>query len=106
MKSQDPVTGEDITLTIAGEGVFDASPQGAVVSMLEPDGAFDHQVVESFCHYVWFFASPESGAAWTGDHPGTFLLTVEDANTVARRAWPALVRQALDHHPYQREPNR
>lgn len=104
VKSQDPVTGEEITLSIGDEGLLDISPQTAVLSMLEPDGSFDHQVVETFCHYVWYFASPESGTAWTRDHPGTFLLTAKEADTMARRAWPALVRQALDH-PYQREPN-
>jgi len=103
VRSEDPVTGESITLTIGGEGVLDVSPPTAVVSMLEPDGSFDHQVVETFCHYVWFFASPESGEAWTRDHAGTFLLTIEEADTVARSAWPALVANALDSG-YQKDP--
>jgi len=96
VRSEDPVTGESITLTIGGEGVLDVSPPSAMVSMLEPDGSFDHQVVETFCHYVWFFASPKSGEAWIRDHPGTFLLTIKEADTVARSAWPALVGGALD----------
>jgi hypothetical protein len=103
VRSEDPVTGESITLTIGGEGALDVSPPTAVVSMLEPDGSFDHQVVETFCHYVWFFASPESGEAWSRDHAGTLLLTIKEADTVARSAWPALVDNALDRD-YQRDP--
>jgi hypothetical protein len=108
VRSQDPVTGESITLTIGGEGVLDVSPPTAVVSMLEPDGSFDHQVVETFCHNVWFFASPKSGEAWTNDHTGTFLLTVREADTVARMPGPlswatcstATTRRTQSHDRY------
>jgi hypothetical protein len=53
-------------------------------------------VVQSFCHYVWFFASAESGRRWVEEHPGTFLLDVEEADLVARHSWPALVAEALE----------
>lgn len=96
VQSEDPVTGEEITLTITPDGVVDVVPESTVISMLAPDGPFDHDVVQSFCHYVWFFASPESGEQWTAEHPGTFILTVDEANQVARRSWPALVQQALE----------
>jgi len=68
-----------------------------MVSMLAPTGPFGHDVVQSFCHFVHFFASEITGRRWIGKHPGTFLLTVEEAFQVAQRAWPSLFREAM--HP-------
>lgn len=95
VESVDPVSGASIALTVTPRGVRDVEPATTVVSMLSPAGPFGHDVVESFCHYVHFFASPESGRAWVAEHPGTFLLSLDDAFEVAQRAWPALFRQAV-----------
>jgi alkylmercury lyase len=99
VESADPVSGEPIRLTVTADGVRDLSPGTARVSMLAPDGPFGHDVVESFCHYVHFFASPETGEHWVAEHPGTFLLTVDEAFQVATRSWPALFRDALVGSP-------
>ena len=34
----------------------------------------------AFCHYVHFFPTPESAARWTAEHPGSFAVSVQDAN--------------------------
>jgi hypothetical protein len=34
-------------------------------------------VIQRFCHFVQFFASPEDGEQWTGEYCGTFLVSVE-----------------------------
>lgn len=86
---------EPISLTVTSHGVTDLEPATTVMSMLSPEGAFDHDIVQSFCHFVHFFASEESGQAWVADHPGTFLLSVDEAFDVANRSWPALFRDAL-----------
>lgn len=95
VESVDPLSGAPIALTVTPEGVRDASPSTTVVSMLAPAGPFGHDIVESFCHYVHFFASDETGRAWVADHPGTFILSLDDAFEVAQRAWPSLFRQAV-----------
>jgi len=56
----------------------------SVVSFLLPDRAFDADVIQSFCHFVYFFASREAGEAWTSEHPGTFLLSLEEAFELGR----------------------
>lgn len=94
VESVDPVSGTRIALTVTATGVRDVAPATAVVSMLAPAGPFGHDIVESFCHYVHFFASSESGRAWVAEQPGTFILSLDDAFEVAQRAWPALFRQA------------
>jgi alkylmercury lyase len=96
IESNDPVSGEPISLTVTPDGVTDLEPASTLVSMLSPEGAFTNDVVQSFCHYVHFFASEESGHAWVTDHPGTFLLTVDEAFDVANRFGPALFRDALE----------
>jgi len=94
VESSDPVSGEPISLTVTPDGPRDVSPPTAVLSMLLPDRPFSHDVVQSFCHFVHFFTSEETGRKWTGKHPGTFLLGVEEAFEVARRSWPALFEAA------------
>ena len=92
--STDPVTGEPVTVVFRN-GEVQAEPETTVISMLAPEQPFDSDVVQSFCHYVHFFASPESGEEWTKRHSGAFLLDVDTAHAVARRSWPTVVADAL-----------
>lgn len=95
VESNDPVSGETIRLTVTPEGVSNVGPSTAVMSMLQPSAPFGHDVVEAFCHFVHFFASRDSAARWTAEHPGTFVLSIDEAFAIATRAWPALFRDAL-----------
>lgn len=95
VESADPVSGEPIRLTVTPDGVPSLAPPEARVSMLAPDGPFGHDVVESFCHFVHFFASEKTAQSWVSDHPGTFVLTIDEAFDVATRSWPALFRNAV-----------
>jgi alkylmercury lyase len=84
VEASDPVTGDPVSLVVDGDGAHDVQPAGAVVSMVVPDGPFDYDVIESFCHKVLFFASRESGESWTANHAGTMLLSVSEAFEVGR----------------------
>jgi alkylmercury lyase len=77
--SRDPITRTPISMRVAPDGVTDVRPQDAVVSFLAPDRTFDRNVIANFCRFVHFFSAPETGRAWTAQHPGTFLLSIEDA---------------------------
>ncbi len=79
-----PVTGEQVSLVVDGNGARDVRPAGAVVSMVVPDGPFGYDVIESFCHRVLFFASEEAGEVWAATHHGTTLLSVQEAFEVGR----------------------
>lgn len=74
-----PTTDQEIELVVGPDGVVETSHPGAVVSFLLPDGAFDADVVQRFCHFVHFFANTEAGQGWVEKHPGTFLLTLDEA---------------------------
>jgi alkylmercury lyase len=88
--SRCPATGEPVSLTVTPDGVKDLSPAGTVVSLLAPTRPWDHHVIESFCHYVLYFASQAAGRQWVARHPGTFLLPIAQAFELGRRY--ALVR--------------
>jgi alkylmercury lyase len=79
VESKDPVTKERISLTVGPEGVKNLGPTETVVSFLTPEGVFNSDVIQSFCHFVHFFGSHESGKRWTDQHKGTFLFSVDEA---------------------------
>jgi alkylmercury lyase len=84
--TQDPVTGELITYGITRDGtIFDASHPEAVLSFLRPGQRWDGDVITSFCHFVLQFAGSDSARRWTADHPGTFIISVDDALELGRR---------------------
>jgi len=85
VESSCPTTGETISLEVSPARVVWTSHPGAVVSFLLPDRTFDADVIQSFCHFVHFFATEGAGRAWTSEHPGTFLLSLEDAFELGRR---------------------
>jgi len=86
VRSHDPVTGEEISLTVGPDGIGEASGSDIVVSFLDPSALdFDDNVILSFCGYVHFFTSPASRSRWVAEHPATFLLSLEEAFDLGRR---------------------
>ncbi len=84
VESTDPKTGETISLTVEPGGVGEVSPPGAVLSLLRPKEGFDQDVIQSFCHFVLFFASEESAKQWTAENEDTFLLSIDDGFELGR----------------------
>ncbi|MBI3492655.1 MAG: hypothetical protein HY047_12890 [Acidobacteria bacterium] len=83
VSSPDPETRELVRLTVSPIGIERVEPKDAVVSFLLPDtDDFDQSaenVMEKFCHSVFFFTSRESGERWRAKHKGTFLYSLDDA---------------------------
>lgn len=95
VESSDPLTGEAVRLIVTPEGVEEVRPYGAVVSFLLTEACFGPDPVQRFCHFVHFFASAESGRRWVADHPGTFLLSVDEAFELGRLANRLRIPRAL-----------
>ena len=55
------------------------------MSFIDPDESFGDNVIESFCRFVRFFASPEAAEEWTRSHPGTYVIGIEDGYEIGRR---------------------
>jgi alkylmercury lyase len=92
VEASDPLSGEPVSLVVDRDGVHELMPANASVSMVIPDGPFGYDVIESFCHRVQFFASEETGARWTTEHPDTTLLSVADAYEVGRALTARITR--------------
>lgn len=85
VESSCPATKRRIRLTVTPQGVIDADPPGAVMSWLTAEPAkIRENVVANFCHYVHFFHSADAGANWVLEHPGTFVVTVEEAYAIGK----------------------
>ncbi|HKX17302.1 MAG TPA: organomercurial lyase [bacterium] len=82
--SRDPTAGAPISLRVGPDRVEHVDPAGTVLSFLAPERRLDRDVIRNFCHFVHFFGSAENGRTWTAAHPGTFLLSVEDAFALGR----------------------
>lgn len=97
VESPDPETRTPIRLEVGPTTITSLTHANAVVSLLLPDGFRDEalKTIRQFCHYVFFFESPASGAAWSARHPGTFLLSVERAFELGRRKNAAQYGDAL-----------
>lgn len=95
IESTCPVTKQKVSLVVGPNGVKEVAPAGAVVSFLMPDRPFDADVVQSFCHFVHFFASEEAGAKWVSEHPGTYLLSLDEAFELGRLTNEANFKHAL-----------
>ena len=93
--SRCPVTGEAISLTVTAGGPSGVRPDGAVLSFLAPDRPFDVDVMQSFCHFVHFFAFQRAAEEWTVEHPGTFALPIEQGFRLGRLTNEAALGRAL-----------
>ena len=89
LESPDPETGEPVRLTVGPKGITSVEPETAVISFLFPEAsafkASAASAMASFCHFVFFFTSRESGERWAARHDGTFLYSLEEAAELARR---------------------
>jgi len=76
----DGLTGESVRLTVTPNGVQAVDPSEAVVSLLAPDGAWEADIITSFCHKVIFFANRANAEAWINQQPDRlFTLSVAEA---------------------------
>ncbi len=89
VESLDPETKESIRVTVAPEGVLAVEPADTVISFMIPNTEqIRADVIKSFCHYVHFFSSEETAAAWISrsDRPGDILiLSLEEAYKIGAR---------------------
>ena len=84
------LSGDEITLCISPEAIEssrpDQIPDQIRVSFLIPDeAAFRENITASFCHHVFFLRSVEAGECWLATHPGTFLLSLDEAFAIGKK---------------------
>ena len=86
VESSCATTRSRIRLTLSPHQVEHVQPKSTVISFLTPDVArVKENVVAHFCCSVHFFKSEDAGRVWTSQHPGTFLLTIDQAYILGRK---------------------
>ena len=100
VRSQCPTSGQQITLAVEGTDVMSLQPAGAVLSYLHKDESLDQHVINTFCHYIHFFANPAAAAEWNAKHDGTFTISVADGSEIARLVnrgrYPSILAACLE----------
>ena len=82
IESPDPISGENVRLTVTPDGIEGLNPSSAVVSWsLEPD--LDN-IRGSFCNLTHYFVSRESAAEYVSKHPGLVIVPVEGVFEAAK----------------------
>jgi alkylmercury lyase len=78
-------TKRKVRMTVAPQSMIEFDPPGTVMSLLTPEAAkVRENVICNFCQYVHFFASATAGEKWVSEHPGTFLISIEEAYALGK----------------------
>jgi alkylmercury lyase len=84
VESQCPTTDERITLTVTGTELTNVRPEATVLSYLDTDEPLDQHVINTFWHFIHFFANPAAADEWTAQRDGAFAIPVADGREIAR----------------------
>lgn len=80
------LSGDEIILNLSPDGIESFRPDQVMVSFLVPDETeFKENITGSFCQHVFFLRSDEAGKRWAGTHPGTFLLSLDEAFAIGKK---------------------
>ena len=80
-----PVTKRKIELEISPDRAKVIGDKPLYVSFLILDEAgMKEDIVAKFCHFVYFFDSKSVAEQWLSEHPGTFLLSLDDAFSIGK----------------------
>ncbi len=85
IESDDPITKNKLRIRISASGKILEAPAGVVVSLVEPEeDKINHDVIASFCHFVFFFESEATASEWQHQNPNTFIIPLEDAVALSK----------------------
>jgi alkylmercury lyase len=101
VESTCPTTGTRIRLTVTPEGIEALDPSDTVLSMVIPgvtpqcNPGSQSGPQGPLCSAIYFFSSREAASTWLVAHPGTAILSAEEAWQLAREVW---IEPFLEHH--------
>jgi len=106
VESTCPTTGMQISLRVDGAGPRHITPTESVLSFRPAGEVFVDGVQESFCRFVHFFSSAAAAEPWVAAHPGTVVISLQDAFEIGRRTNAAQFGSALQGSPSSSESKR
>ena len=94
VESTDPISGEEIHLTIPPDSMPSYQPPGTVLSiMLKPGDRGGPQ--SPLCSQMLFFASRKNAESWSQDHPEATIMMVEEVFHLVHEHIHAPLEKAL-----------
>ncbi len=76
--TQCPLSKQKITLTISEQGIEEVNPANAMVTFIKPTlEQLKANVTSSFCQYIFFVESEQTGQQWQQQHDNGFLLELD-----------------------------
>ena len=81
-----PVTGTDIALTVAPDGVRESQPDDLWVSFPPPEQTSTADITGSFCCHVHFLAGAPARQRWLAHNDGALALRLSEAFELGRLA--------------------
>jgi len=81
-----PVSGHTIELTITPDGIEKAKPDTAMITFIKPSlEKIKEDVTGSFCQYVFFVDSEETGHQWQQQRSDGFLLNLKQGFNLGKK---------------------
>jgi len=85
-KTRCPVSDQAIELVISPDRIETVNPGSAMITFIKPDlDAIKEDVTGSFCQYVFFVASEETGIKWQQQRSDGFLLSMEQGFNLGKK---------------------
>lgn len=95
VKSTDPISGQEIQLSIPPNEPPTYHPSGTVLSIVLTGG--DRSGPQSpLCRLMHFFASRETAETWVEDHPAAAIMSVEEVYQLVRQQVHVPLENALN----------
>lgn len=101
VSSPDPVTEQPVEVTVSPQGVVQAEPQSALLSIVVPRVADKglqsaEEIWTAFCNYSHYFSSRQTAEAWFAErHVEPIFLSLEDGFELALE-WFAKLRRYVE----------
>ena len=86
VRSRCPITGTDVRLTVAPNGIVDVDQPAPRVSFPPPTTTATADITGTFCCHVHFLAGAAAADQWLIRHPGGAVLELDDAYELGRVA--------------------
>lgn len=81
-----PITKQKISLVISENAVVSSSPKNAAITFIKPDlDALKANVTNSFCQYIFFVESEETGKEWQKNNSNGFLMTLDQGYDLGKK---------------------
>ena len=99
IESESPLSKETVRVRVGPDGIEEADPDGAVVTIVVPketDMSSVASIWMTFCHHIFFFASRGEAEEWAGGRDDIEFLSLSEAYALGQQLWAAVLPYAKE----------